>query len=285
LAALAQYLSELASRLSGVSETPALDTQVLAADLLGVSRAWILAHPEVELSAEQVQAFMANGCRLEQGEPLPYLLGHWEFFGLDFIVSPAVLIPRPETELLVEQALAWLRERRLQDSVGLALDVGCGSGCIAVALAKNTPRLRVIASDCSSAALGVARENITRYELADRVACVRADLLPALIEPVDLVCANLPYIPSENLSSLRPARWEPALALDGGLDGLEVIRRLLEQLSAFPSPLAADGLALLEIEASQGEQVLELAARALPRAETALLKDLAGRSRCLCIQT
>ena len=282
---LAQVLSGLALRLSGVSETPALDAQVLAADLLGAGRAWILAHPEVELSSELVLAFEASGHRLEQGEPLAYVLGHREFFGLDCIVSPAVLIPRPETELLLEQALAWLRERHSSAAGWLAADVGCGSGCIAVALTKNMPDLTVVASDLSLPALGVAVQNIARHGLAGRVACVQADLLPALGAPLDLVCANLPYIPTGSLRGTRPARWEPVLALDGGADGLDLIRRLLQQLATHPSPLAAGGLALLEIEASQGGQALELARRLLPRAESAVLQDLAGRSRCLRIQT
>jgi release factor glutamine methyltransferase len=282
---LAKVLSGLALQLSGVSETPLLDAQVLAADLLGVRRAWILAHPEAELSAEQGQAFEASGHRLVQGEPLPYVLGHWEFYGLDFRVSPAVLIPRPETELLVGQALTWLWERHSLSAGGLAADVGCGSGCIAAALAQNFPTLRVIASDRSLPALDVAVQNIARHGLEGRVALVQADLLPALSAPLDLVCANLPYIPTGSLRATRPARWEPVQALDGGEDGLELIQRLLEQLSAAASPLAASGLALLEIEASQGEQALELARRFFPGAESAVLPDLSGRNRCLCLQT
>jgi release factor glutamine methyltransferase len=258
---------------------------VLAADLLGVGRAWILAHPEVELSLDQILAFEASGHRLEQGEPLPYVLGHWEFYGLDFRVSPAVLIPRPETELLVEQALAWLRERQSSAAGWLAADVGCGSGCIAVALAKQLPDLTVVASDRSLPALGVAVQNIALHGLEGRIACVQADLLPALSTPLDLVCANLPYIPTGSLQGTRPARWEPAQALDGGADGLDLIHRLLQRLATRPSTLATGGLALLEIEASQGEQALELARRLLPRAESAVLPDLAGRSRCLRIQT
>jgi release factor glutamine methyltransferase len=269
----------------GVSETPALDAQVLAADLLRVGRAWILAHPEAELSSDQVLAFEASGYRLEQGEPLPYVLGHWEFYGLDFRVSPAVLIPRPETELLVEQALAWLRERQSSTAGWLAADVGCGSGCIAVALAKHMPDLTVVASDLSLPALDVAVQNIVLHGLEGRISCVQADLLPALGAPLDLVCANLPYIPTGSLQGTRPARWEPAQALDGGMDGLDLIRRLLQQLAMHPSPLVAGGLALLEVETSQGEHALELARRLLSRAESAVLQDLAGRSRCLRIQT
>lgn len=288
---LAEVLSGLASRLSGVSETPALDAQVLAAELLGVDRAWVLAHPETALTPEQERAFLEAGARLERGEPLPYVLGHWEFYGMQFAVSPAVLIPRPETELLVEVALAWLQERRPPAEGWLAADVGCGSGCIAVALAKHASDLRVIASDLSLAALDVAAQNVARHELAGRIACVQADLLPALGAPVDLVCANLPYIPTETLGGLGLSRWEPPLALDGGADGLDIIRRLLEQLASFPSPLANGGLALLEIEASQAGRTLELAERVLefarqsfPRPQITLLKDLAGHSRCLRIQ-
>ncbi len=156
---------------------------------------------------------------------------------------------------------------------------------------KHASGLRVIASDVSFPALEVAAQNVTRHGLAGRVACVQADLLPPLAVPVDLVCANLPYIPTETLGGLGLSRWEPPLALDGGADGLDIIRRLLEQLATFPSPLAKGGLALLEIEASQGVRALELAERVLefarpsfPRPQITLLKDLAGHSRCLRIQ-
>ncbi|RME87431.1 MAG: peptide chain release factor N(5)-glutamine methyltransferase, partial [Anaerolineae bacterium] len=246
-------LAALTARLNPHSETPALDAQVLLAHVTGKPRAWVLAHPDVPLTPEQERALKAALSRIERGEPLPYVLGHWEFYGLDFLVTPDVLIPRPETELLVEHAIEWLTahpERRL------AADVGTGSGCIAIALAVHVPDLSVIATDISAAALEVARRNARRLDVGERIRFICCDLLPEPSEPLDLLCANLPYIPSATLRDLDVYRREPTLALDGGPDGLDLIRRLL---TIAPRYLSPGGLILLEIEASQGVQALALA--------------------------
>jgi len=246
---------------------------VLLAHVLERPRTWVLAHPEVILSPDQERHLEVCLTRLEQGEPLPYVLEHWEFYGLDFLVNPAVLIPRPETELLVEQALDWLRAtpgRRL------AADVGTGSGCIAVSLAVHLPDLRVIASDISREALETARLNATRQAVSGRLICVQSHLIPPTSRPFDLICANLPYIPTEELKGLKVARWEPWLALDGGLDGLNHIRPLIDIASRS---LARGGLLLLEIESSQGAVACTLAKAAFPDAEIGVLPDLAGNDR------
>jgi release factor glutamine methyltransferase len=269
-------LPVLRRRLESASETPSLDAQIILAHILGVKRAWVLAHPEAVLSPQQEQSLNENLRRLESGEPLPYVLGHWEFYGLDFVVGPAVLIPRPETELLVEQALAWLRSHPAR-AERLAVDVGSGSGCIAISLAAHTPDLRVIAADVSSSALEIARQNAHRHGVAGQIDFCQADLLPqAAGQPFDLICANLPYIPSAALPGLAVARAEPRLALDGGPDGLALIRRLLAQAQAC---LAPGGLILLEIEASQGQAAVALAQAAFPSAQVALHQDLAGLER------
>jgi release factor glutamine methyltransferase len=208
---------------------------------------------------------------------LPYLLGHWEFYGLDFMVSPSALIPRPETELLVEQALAWLRQRPQRR---LVADVGTGCGCIAVTLATHLPGLRVIASDLSFAALKLARANSRKLVVEQRISFIQCDLL-APFNKFDLIAANLPYIPSSELELLPVARREPRLALDGGPDGLETIRRLLQQAL---TRLAAGGLLLLEIEASQGSAALALAQAAFPYAQIQLLSDLAGQDRLIRLE-
>jgi len=261
-----------------VSETPALEAQVLLAHILGCQRSWVLAHPEICLNPEQSAELESRLTRLENGEPLPYVLQRREFFGLDFSVSPQVLIPRPETELLVEQALGWLRANPGRRS---ALDVGTGSGCIALALAVNVPDLHILASDISSDALEQAGENLDRIAGQARVDFILADLIPAVREPVDIICANLPYIPSDELAKLKVAVWEPRIALDGGPDGLSLIRRFLEQA---PASLAPGGLLLMEIEAGQGKAALDLAGQAFPRAEIVLLPDLAGRDRLVRIR-
>jgi release factor glutamine methyltransferase len=279
LSSLTPVLSQVRSRLEGQSETPGLDAQVLLAHILGRPRSWVLAHPEAALTTEQAGDLERALARLEQGEPLPYILGHWEFYSLDFRVTPATLIPRPETELLVERALDWLclhPERRL------AVDIGTGTGCIAVALAVHTPSLRLLACDLSLAALRVAQSNIDHHSVQERVFCLQADLLPMTSQKVDLICANLPYVPTGMLQNLPVRRWEPSLALDGGPDGLDLIRRLLINASGA---LAPGGLALLEIEETRGEAALQLAQTAFPHAGVELMPDLAGRHRLISIQT
>jgi len=279
--AIGDLLVALAPRLVSLSDTPALDAQVLLAQMTGKPRAWVLAHPEVELSRPQQAALEEALGRLESGEPLPYVLGHWEFFGLDFLVTPDVLIPRPETELLVATALAWLRahaDRRR------SADIGAGCGCIAVALAVNVPDLRITATDISPKALKVAQRNAEKFNVANHITFIEADLLPPLpLSPIpySLICANLPYIPTATLRGLPLYGREPTLALDGGADGLALIRRLLAEA---PRRLAPGGLILLEIEASQGTAVLSLAYDAFTEAHIGLQQDLSGHDRLIRIE-
>jgi release factor glutamine methyltransferase len=291
---IGEWLEMISARLRGKSDTAELDAQVLMAKVVERSRSWLLAHPEVVLDPQQQAALQAAVERLEQGEPLPYVLGEWEFFGLPFLVTPQVLIPRPETELLVERALTWLRahpgRRRL-------LDVGTGSGCIAIALAVNIPDLQALATDISPAALEVARRNASRMGLEDRIEFVHCDLLPGCAampmtgspssvapgrEPFDLIVANLPYVPSRVLRNLPVYRREPTIALDGGRDGLDLVRRLL---AAAPGWLAPGGLMLLEIEASQGPAAMALAFDLFSEAVIHLHQDLSGHDRLLEICT
>ncbi len=190
-----------------------LDAQVLLAHILGKTRSWVLAHPEATLDWDSLSLLDTQFQSLRMGTPLPYLTGTQEFFGLDFEVTPTVLIPRPETELLVERALAWAQshpDRRW------AADVGTGSGCIAISLATRMPRYHWLAIDCSWEALQVARRNANKHNVLERVHFVTADLLSASVGPIDMVCANLPYIPHGDIEKLPVAKYEPQLALDGG---------------------------------------------------------------------
>ena len=214
----------------------------------------MLAHPEAQLTAAQQADLEQRANRLAQGEPLPYVLGNWEFYGLNFEVNPAVLIPRPETELLVEEALGMGKAARSCS----CSDVGTGSGCIAISLASRQGTLRVIASDLSYPALQVARRNARRHAVDHRLDLVQCNLLPTTSRPFDLICANLPYIPEPTLKSLNVYRWEPEIALYGGQDGLSLLRGLLEQARSY---LAPRGLMLLEMEASLGKAVHALAGR------------------------
>lgn len=250
-----------------------LDLQVLLAHVLGKTRSWVLAHPEAKLESGQVEQLNDLLARLAKGVPLPYLIGRQEFFGLEFKVNPAVLIPRPETELLVENALAWLQRR---PDRRLAADVGSGSGCITVSLAKYVPDLRVIAVDSSRQALNVARQNAVRHQVDRQIHFVQGDLLSAARGPFDLVCANLPYIPIGALKTAAVARYEPHQALDGGPDGLYFIRHLIADA---PRWLAPGGLMLLEMQFDQGESISRLAQIYLSGAQVKVLPDLAGLPR------
>jgi len=218
-------------------------------------------------------------CIRDRGEPLPYILGRWEFFGLQFKVSPAVLIPRPETEFLVEHALSWLKKNPTRRN---AADVGIGSAAISASLLSRVPDLKVTGIDSSFAALVVAKFNLSAQGVATRAHLIQADLLSACRGPFDLVCANLPYIPTGTLSGLEVFQKEPALALDGGVDGLRLIERLLADA---PRWLASAGLILLEIEAGQGETAPALARSYFPAADIRLSTDLAGFPRLISIES
>ncbi|MEX2161518.1 MAG: peptide chain release factor N(5)-glutamine methyltransferase [Anaerolineales bacterium] len=276
---IAALLAAVRSRLAATSETASLDAQVLLAHALGVDRGWLLAHPEAALDAEQLAAFEAGLARLEKGEPLPYILGEWEFFGLKLKVTPAVLIPRPETELLVETALAWLAAHPTKRQ---AADVGTGSGCIPIALTANCADLQITAGDISPAALAVARGNVGLYTLQDRVHLIESDLLAKMQGPFDLITANLPYIPEGRLAELTITKWEPRVALGGGKDGLRFIEPFLAQAAA---KLASGGLLLAEIDASLEAEVLLFASKRWPQARIEVRTDLAELPRLLVVET
>jgi release factor glutamine methyltransferase len=278
---VADILKQAASQLTITSDTPELDAQVLLANILDKPRTWVITHSEAQLTQPQLASAKKTLSRLEAGEPLPYVLGHWEFFGLDLELTPDVLIPRPETELMVERAIKWLEASPERRTVA---DVGTGSGCIAIAITKNIPDAKVLATDISRPVLEVAHRNARRHNVVRRIDFVQCNLLPPHHDSLptdlhfDLICANLPYIPTETLQSLNVYGREPTLALDGGVDGLDVVRQLL---STAPEWLAPQGTILLEIEASQGLSAVSLAYDAFDNAEIYLHQDLAGHDRLL----
>lgn len=261
-------------------QVDSLDAHVLLGEVLGVDRAYLLAHPETVLTPEQAARFAAWVARCAAGEPVAYILGRRAFYDREFWVTSDVLIPRPETELLLENALAWVDaqgERPLT-----AADIGTGSGALAVTLAANRPRIGVHAVDISAAALAVARRNAERHRV--QISFHEGDLLTPLIERgirIDLIMANLPYIASDEVPQLAVSHYEPTLALDGGSDGLELVRRLLEQVPQAANPGA---LVLLEIGAGQGAAALQLAADLLDAQDAELLLDYAGHDRIIRIR-
>ena len=260
------------------SDTALQDAQVLLANILKQPRTYVLAHPEVILSLEQSALVEEFARKLTHGMPLPYLLGYWEFYGREFIISPDVLIPRPETELLVEEAYQWLRSH---PAAGEAADVGTGSGIFAVSLALEIPGLQITAVDISPVALEIARQNAEKHKVLDRIRFLQNDLLDGTNRTFDLIAANLPYIPTRTMQKLPVSRHEPKLALDGGEDGLDLIRRLLEQSVSL---LASPGLMLLEFEYRQGVKISQAAAKHFPAAGIRIIKDLSGHDRILAVE-
>ena len=272
------------------SGSPRLDAELLLGQAMGMDRVSVLAHPDAPVGPGARDTFEAALERRERGEPVAYIRGFREFHGLALVTDARALIPRPETELLVDAAIDDIARRltvapRAPGAPALRVaDVGTGTGAIAIALVtalrrrKMDGRVLVIAIDYSEAALQLARENAVGHGVADRIVFVAADLLPHHVEPpYELVCANLPYVATGELERLAPdLAFEPRAALDGGPDGLDVVRRLLIRL---PDALSPDGVALLEIGSDQGEATVREAGALLPGWTCVVLPDLAGRPR------
>jgi release factor glutamine methyltransferase len=258
---------------------PWLDAEILVAHVLQSSRERLHSHPERQLTVAQRARLRRLTSRRAARVPVPYLVGEREFYGYMFRVTPAVLIPRPSSELLVELAIEWLKAhpqaRRL-------IDLGTGSGAVAISVAKAVPHVRIEARDVSARALRVADENIARHRLRRRITTVKGDLLRGAA-PADVILANLPYIP-EALGRIRPKEleYEPALALDGGKDGLSLIRTALAQAPAAVKP---GGLVLFECDPAQTRRLLRLAQGHWPAAQVTVHKDLAGQDRVVRIRT
>jgi release factor glutamine methyltransferase len=260
------------------------EARVLLGHMLKLSKSEVLARPERILSGEELALLYGLAERRMRHEPLAYITGHREFYGLDLLVDSRALIPRPETEVLVEAAIefgrSWVarNQRRM-----LAADTGTGSGAIAIALAKHIPEALVYAVDISPGALDVAALNVRRHGLDDRIIPVQGNLLEQINQKLDLIVANLPYIRSEELAVLQPevCLYEPILALDGGDSGTDVIEAMLRQA---PGKLAPGGALFLEIGVGQDERLTPIIRDILPGSDIALVKDLAGIDRCMRIR-
>lgn len=251
-------------------DTPRLDAELLLADLLGVGRAYLYAHPDEEVNANLLQQWQERLERRARREPLAYILGKAEFYGLEFTVTPDVLVPRPETEVLVEAVLA--------KQPGTVADIGTGSGCIAVAVAVNLPQAQVWATDISEAALRVARENAERHLVTDRVHFLRGDLLQPLAGMrFDVIASNPPYVAETERLCLQPEvrDWEPAQALFTGDDPLQFHRRLAAEAHFH---LRESGWLMMEVGMGQAEAVATLLEEAGYR-QVRILNDLLGIGR------
>ena len=276
LVTAAQRLSETGS------ESGRLDSQVLLAHVLERDRSWLFAHHDHELSQGDCGSYADLIIRRRQREPVAYLLGRKEFYGLEFAVDRRVLIPRPETELLVDLVLAQI-ESRPQRQVVVA-DVGTGSGAIAITVAVHAPEAKVYGIDISRDALDVAEENRRRLTPTSGPLFLEGDLLKPLPEAADVIVANLPYIADEEYSGLQSdvRDYEPPVALQAGAEGLDLIKRLLGQLADKVRP---DGAALLEISPWQGEIVQRMAEELRPRPSyVGLRRDYSGLVRMVTLE-
>ncbi len=290
MATVEELLREAIERLRAAgSETPRLDAELLLAHAIGSSRTVIAAYPEALVGDGSAERFATDLARRELGEPVAYIRGFKEFFGQAFSTDARALIPRPETERLVELAEAETIRRlaaapRPAGTAPLRIvDVGTGAGTIAVALAVALRRrgagaeVEILATDVSADALALATENAVGHSVADRIEFAEADLIPDGVRPFDLVLANLPYVPTGDVPRLPvAASFEPVVALDGGPDGLSLVGRLVERL---PEALVPGGLGLLEIGSDQEEAVLALILRVLPGWPASVERDLAGAPR------
>ncbi len=276
-----QLWMRLADRLrsSGVTDAE-LEAEALLRHALGLDRAGYFAALQEPVSADLAAAAEGYAARRAGGEPLAYITGVREFYGLEFAVDERVLVPRQETELLVDLALGAYAGREGERVV--IADVGTGSGAIAVALASRLTGAVVYATDVSAGALEVAGANAERHGVAERVRLLCGDLLTPLPERADVIVSNPPYVPTDELAALpRDVRQEPTLALDGGWNGTEVITGLLEQARGRLRP---GGSLFVEVAPEQRGGVTRMAARCFPGADVGVIRDAAGQFRALCVR-
>lgn len=279
---VANLLAAAAHLLSSDEESRSarIEAEVLLRHALGIDRAQLYCRLAEELPPDELERFVSLLDRRLAGEPVAYITGHREFYGLDFLVDRRVLIPRPETELLVEAVLGLFDGSDARTAA--IADVGTGSGAIAISLAANLPQARIIAVDSSFEALEVAAMNVARHGVGDRVSLVHGNLLEPVAGGLDVVVANLPYIPRSRLAALPSdvRDFEPLPALDGGEDGLDPYRRLFAQASQrSESPRRI----LLEIDPDQREAIVEVAHWHFPNARVSVLKDYAALERVVSV--
>jgi len=270
------------------SDSPALDARLLLEHVLQASHTYLIAHDERQLAGHQAATFRRLVRRAALREPIPYLTGWAPFYGRRFKVSPSVLIPRPETEFLVERALDWIKARPGGATPGrqdapLIVDVGTGSGCVAISLALESEAGQIAAVDISPAALAIAQENAEHLGVAQRITFHQGSLLAPVAGRADLIVANPPYIADPEWTAIDDGiKWyEPDIALRGGPDGLAVIRQLLAEAAQRAAP---GGAILCEIGWQQGSTARKLARTFFPQATVEILSDYGGRDRLLAVQ-
>jgi release factor glutamine methyltransferase len=276
------HTAETALNKGGVA-TARLDAELLLSHVLRKDRTWIFTHAHDDLDAVAEGLFRQLIERRSRREPLQYLVGTQEFWGLEFKVTPDVLIPRPETEIVVEAALAFL-----QHASATVFDLCTGSGCIAVSIARQLHTTRVFAADRSGPALAVARENARKHGVGGRIRFLEGDLFQPFEEldlrgQADVITANPPYVKTGDLASLQPEvrDFEPEIALTSGPTGTEIHQRIITEAAAF---LAKGGTLIMEMGIEQAERVSVMAEKAAAYARPEILKDLAGIERVIILR-
>jgi release factor glutamine methyltransferase len=255
-------------------EDASLEAEILLRYILKIDRAQLYTAFDSDLARHQKRDYLKLIERRCRGEPSAYITGHREFYGLDFTVNPGVLIPRPETELLVEKALEFAANHKIYSIA----DVGTGCGAIAVCLAKNLDGVKIYALDASDIVLKVAGENSQKHGVSGVIELVRSDLLESLPEPVDMIIANLPYVKTAEVPEKGPVSFEPVLALDGGPEGLAAIERLCRQSAG---KIRSNGCMLLEMGPGQAASLRQLITEMYPAASNMIYRDYAGIERVI----
>ena len=259
-----------------------LEAEVMVMDVMRMPRQSIFAEQESQVSEQQQQSLNAIVERRLTREPLAYILNYREFYGVNLLVNPDVLIPRPETETMVEHAL-FMALMGMESRELVIADIGTGTGAIAINLAIHLPAARIYATDAYDATLDVAAYNIRMHNVTDRITLLKGDLLEPLPEPMDVIAANLPYLPTDRIPTLQPeVQWEPIAALDGGPGGIDLIGRLLKQAAAGDR-IKPHGVILLELDPEQIPEARLLATNAFPDAEITVELDLARLDRLLVV--
>jgi release factor glutamine methyltransferase len=279
---IAEAIQKAAMRLSAHKiENARLDAEVLLGHALGRDRAWLLVHMQDQLGDAGQRVYVNYIDRRAGREPLQYITGLQEFWGLPFIVTPDVLIPRPETELVVESAI----QRGTTTATPVVVDLCTGSGCIAVSIARGHPQARIFATDRSGAALDIARRNARQNGVADRIRFLEGDLFEPLSETdlvgrIDVIATNPPYIRSDEFPALQPEvrDFEPEMALIAGPDGTEIAERIV---NAAPNYLKSGGSLIMEMGMGQTDALRKIIAAAGSYTEPEVLKDLAGIERVI----
>jgi len=274
---IAEWRYQSKNKISKISDTADVEINAILCKVIKKNLAWCLAHSDYLLNLSEITHLNSYLDDLASGVPLAYILGEIEFFGRTFIIDENVLIPRPETELLVEAAKEWILNKKDSKKI---IDVGCGSGIIIISLLRDFPSLKGVAVDISRGALTITNRNKMKHKI-DNLDLIQSDTLSGIYSKFDIILANLPYIPESSLEKLAVSKYEPKLALNGGEDGLQIIKRLIDHI---PTHLNTPGLVLLEIQNDQSVPVVNYFTKILPNGIITTIQDYSGLDRVIKVE-